>query len=915
MSRGIALISPNNGRRYRHRQGLLEETHARIDTLQVKKSHLSIMFENISNYYDILARLNNHIEVTTEQDHYIAAQKAKVAAVKVVLSKYQKQGEQAAILTDVEYVEAYEKLKKEKIIGPYLHEATLIVFGKLIGKYVGDKVRTAEYLPWAFEIQDEFSKVSIGDIPMPVEFMSIQDFKRSNDMGSWPEYKNQFDRYNSDSAELEAKQYSYEILETTGLNYFQSLESPERAWMFDLQVSPQTGSGWQNVNDHTRDSYYWPGTYAANFYALPGTIGVIELANGNVILLSTIDGYCSSSLLTKEEVGSNSALQEIMTGRYNQGQRTTTLHGAPLIKNLLRHLWSHEYNPIVLREKSYTGPAGQTSNGAFPLLQSSDKPDYDIDVQSKTTLDVIQEIAEKGLKKASDRKWSTLKDENFWDVMGRHFVPFYSITFDSLYDPTYELDSSELFTEIFMTALMLVPLVGAVGKLTLVMKQTLKTAIKQGTSQGLRGSGLRAYVKKSLITNPQFLSELKRVGIKSTEALWELVDPTPIPFSGLSPSMIKLSKPNGISPNRKTFIDVGDRRVDLELPSRDAHHDGVIQQPISHRLIDRCQHVRHKRALGDSALIPCVNVPEAQGSGAIAAQQQQDPINYIRDLVRSAPKISTYEMTPDLKCFDAAKDVMAFLSPYKFKAHFVGIRKWLSSQTQHLSYTHYAVVVHYNGHTIMIDPTGGQSKNGKTGETVQPYYGALSGWIAHQKSVFPDIAMRAVVSDSINNLQSKLDEPYKFYPQLGIGRLVIQPDWYDGSLNKMMVAEFYKENDLSTSAPSYRDNKGIQSITSDDIDHYVDRGVEGKWGIMDFDSIKPSIGILHPHKTARLDALSKEVGSAKSLEELIRKISKFLRNETDLNMAKSVQLYRLEAMAKKVKLEQNSANSLSFLTQ
>ena len=601
------------------------EISAKIKELEVIKYHLTALLNNVINYFDIISRSGVGVLSQDFNDNFQAHVHAKIQAAKVTIDKY---GLGKTALTDNELYEVYVELDKQPPeIRSYLRLASSLIYGAftgtrsyyidaLIGKLptLGEKRYS---IPWETPMLENFINAGTRNKSTPPEgFKSISDFKRSNEFDSWASYRAQFDQYRAAYVEYEAQEYGYAVLdemELNGfdrLNYYDQKKSPRRAWLFELWTSPQTGGAslWANANCRT-DSTLIYGTRPGELRFTPGAIGVIELENKEVLVVSTIDGEICTRKFTAEEAWGNNALKSILQNdfpsrvveRYMDGLRFTNsyLVGGALICYLLKPVWKNDDNPITRRTKPYKANYGMTSDGSYPFLLKTTKSEDQIDVTGKSVLAVIQEIIKKSFTKASYVLHHANKDETFWTFVGSHFVPFYDTIFGSLYQADYKINTLELVIEVGMTCMMLVPIFGSVAKLSTAMKAAVRNSLQEGMKKGLRGVPLRRHVAKQLVKNELVKQALKAAGKEVTELAFNLFDPSPIPTL-FSPTMSQLFR--GRSPE----ININNKKIILnknpEPNKKKVLVDSTPYKGSGLRKNLLCgSHHRNKRALGDFA--------------------------------------------------------------------------------------------------------------------------------------------------------------------------------------------------------------------------------------------------------------------------------------------------------------------------
>ncbi|NRB25814.1 hypothetical protein [Shewanella sp.] len=701
---------------------------------QVAKFHLTQGYNQLEALLtlkdSVLPKVQEYKDASSSLDGFIANQWAKEIAVTCIAEQFNRSK------GDGDVIALYEQWRQDETVGFYLSYAALMAYGALTGHYTEQGLpQDSNALPWSESLQYDFQQASTGYIQEPPGFKSILSLKRSETFGgSGKDYTQQFDDYKKNHAQTEAKIHSYQVLTSHGISYQHAKQlQVQKFRSFTLEVSPQTGSGWARATSTSRGygAGGYAGPWAGKRYQLPGSILVFWLERGETLVVSTIDGYSASILLSEQESRNHRLLNLLKrSGNHASNQ---LLNGMPLIHHLLKLLWPDDSNnPIVSREHSYIVPAEKdifgrvrkkaytTSNGAYPFLvaQKHSHP-------NSSLLTVLQSDITQSLKDSTEQFWHINRDEHFWEVIGKHFVPFYDTVFNSLYEPGYEIDALDLSVEIVSMALMLVPVVGSIARMSKVMKLSMRSAMRQGLQQGLRGNKLRRFVKNTLMKDAAFLAELRNLGQESLDTLWDMVDPSPVPFGGISPSMISLNRMG--------------KRLNDAAPNQP--HDPALHSAMT---LNQCllPGRRVKRGLhedkGGAGCLPIINLfsrksaPDKGSSsskGSLLRKETEglhlDPVRTIDDAyIREPNQYSTYsqalESNREIKALidvpnEKCEAMMPLAGKFMKEIGFTNIRYrgmfiWTNG-LDNMPGNHFVVLGDIGGNTLVFDLTAAQFEN------------------------------------------------------------------------------------------------------------------------------------------------------------------------------------------------------------
>ena len=719
----------------------------KIKQWKVAIAHSKTLYDRFKIHFEIVKGFDrDFINRPVESDDYMVAMEAKVIAVQVVVKNakiYSRKGSVESHdilvgknLTESECILAYDKLDKIAEIKPYLMQTAITVFGILKGNYSSKALSQTEimpywFIPWGYKEQETFTNACFGIIPKSSGFRSILSLKRSDEFSSQSEYNQQFSEYRENHLDTEVAHNAYQVLQKTGLKYYELRKTiPISVWSLKLIVANESGFvTWEDAHKGKEwDMFRQP--LPGGQVALGGDIDVIHLDNGQALVISTIDGVCTSKLFTRAEF--NLGLKTILNNGMNQGgiysvrhyqdgagETHQSLYGDALVKNLLKPLWDDSYNPLLARAKK--SRFNEKNLVPYPILVKTNNSKLKLDKQD--TYSIIKILIKQGLDHALDIGWHNLYDMSEGEELARMFIPLYEPIYRAIYEPGYNINIQDFTFEVASTILMLYPVVGSAFRMSLTMKRAFKLAMKNGFKKRLRGTALRKDVKLSLMNNKALSAEFKRMQNIAIETIWDLVDPNPLPFSGISSSMALLKKPlDTHSPNKRVHIQSDGKQITIEMPNDNSHHKEFLDNPLAYKKEIFCPTSPHRVKRGISDLF-CIKRRSHQQSAPLP----HDPLSkkhkrILSDTYIDVPnQYSIYReeilknkileeaiYTPREKCESLLSEVTRFMKMNNFSdIRYRSMYFWVKS-TDDMATIHFVVLGNLRQETFVFDLTAAQ---------------------------------------------------------------------------------------------------------------------------------------------------------------------------------------------------------------
>jgi hypothetical protein len=512
---------------------------------QVAKFHATSLFDHMWDFLEVIVKATP-ASFSKRLSSAMALAEAKSQAARITLMKFARvEGgprNSGMTLDDREAHRLFTLLRGEgPEISAFLNEAASLLYAILTGNIPprvkalgkrrdgatdGDAVPPTDsseltinqdrYFSWLPAMMKKFNEAELNNRPLlrltepdPPGFRSIASFKRSNEFATWQQYFDQFDTYSDHHLDRESKQYSVAALVDAGLDEFEMTRPVRGALVLELACS----TGDPNNEEHLHRFLRPPGPLRPT----PGLVGVICLANEDVLVLTSIDGQAIGKVFSSAEVKNNATLTHLVENRpikrrhgtlaYLGGYSANELRGDVLIDNLIKPLWgSVARSPI-------------NGRGDFPaLIKRWDDP-YALDVTGKCLLEMADETMKQSLAKVAAAVKAANVDDTVWHSGASMLIPFYSMGFNGLYDRDFTPSKTEIITNFIAVASALVPMGIGLTRLGHASWKAVSAQVMHNMALGKTGPAL----VRATIQGLAALPNLPALGLQAVKILGVVV--------------------------------------------------------------------------------------------------------------------------------------------------------------------------------------------------------------------------------------------------------------------------------------------------------------------------------------------------------------------------------------------------------
>ncbi|WP_387689162.1 hypothetical protein [Photorhabdus sp. RM71S] len=339
---------------------------------------------------------------------------------------------------------------------------------------------------------------------LPEGYYSFYDFERRRDFDTQKEFTTQFNKYKDKYSNYEANILTKQHLSSLdlGVTAMEIVTSPKRVFSF-------------SITSHI------------------GKVNMLELASGNWLLISFIDGGIKMKKYTQEEINNNNFLKALVNP--NTGFNSELIYAREVARN------------VMTNKKIFPGGRlgnikdsdGSSSNKNYQQFWHDfyenkinitepifyiDKPDREFP-EKFNTFDIIENLLKEGLDNISDNSKIILDDASFLHTVATMVIPFYGVIYEEVTDSHHSLDTNDVVSIVFdsISVIITVMTLGLSISSQVLPKITTKTA-----ELSLKYSGralLRAVIRElpsMKLLNAGQVSRLLASGII------DLIEPFPI---------------------------------------------------------------------------------------------------------------------------------------------------------------------------------------------------------------------------------------------------------------------------------------------------------------------------------------------------------------------------------------------------
>ncbi|WP_350307136.1 hypothetical protein [Photorhabdus viridis] len=385
---------------------------------------------------------------------------------------------------------------------------------------------------------------------LPKGYYSSSDFERREEFDTQKEFTTQFNKYKDEYSNYEATILTKQHLSSLdlGVTAMEIVTSPKKVFSF-------------SITNHI------------------GKVNMLELASGNWLLISFIDGGIKMKKYTQEEINNNNFLKALVkpNARFNP----ELIYDREVARNVMtnkkifpgRRFGNMKDSDGSSSNNNYQqfwhDFYGNKINITEPIFYINN-PDREFP-EKLNTFNIIENLLKEGLDNIADKSKIILDDASFLHTVATIVIPFYDVIYKEVTDSHHSLDTNDVVSIVFdsISVIITVMTLGLSISSQVLTKITTKTA-----ELSVRYSGralLRAVIRElpsMKLLNAGQVSRLLASGII------DLIEPFPIrdifrgTYKGLKKSSFlkKGSKVRNKAVIEKTGTNIGKSQDMVKMP-------------------------------------------------------------------------------------------------------------------------------------------------------------------------------------------------------------------------------------------------------------------------------------------------------------------------------------------------------------